>query len=62
MFRSQYELVSFTLEPYQFAKEQGARNTAMVNDLIALNLEDRITDREFMLNFFRAHLNQGTAG
>lgn len=62
MFRSQYELVSFTLEPYQFAKEQGARNTSLVNDLIDLNLEDKINDREFMLNFFRARLDQETAG
>ena len=59
LFRSQYELVSFTLEPYSYAKEQGAKNTALVNHLIANNLEDKIADRSFMVNFIQEFRNKG---
>lgn len=60
-FKSQYELVSFTLEPYSFAKEQGARNTEMVKYLIENELEDKIHDRELMLKFFSEYKRQVTA-
>lgn len=58
LFRSQYELVSFTLEPYSFAKEQGAKNTDLVNYIIENNLESKIVDRSFMENFFNEFRNK----
>lgn len=58
LFRSQYELVSFTLEPYSFAKEQGAKNTDLVNYIIENNLESKIVDRTFMENFFNEFRNK----
>lgn len=57
-FRSQYELVSFTLEPYSFAKEQGARNTRMVYHLMDLGLQEKIHDKDFMMHIFKEY---GTA-
>lgn len=53
LFRSQYELVSFTLEPYSFAYEQGRRNTELVNYIISQNWESKIADRDFMSELFQ---------
>jgi len=54
-FRSQYELVTFTNEPYSFAQKRGAQNSELVKKLIAEGLENRLSDRAFMLSFFETN-------
>jgi kynurenine 3-monooxygenase len=56
-FKSQYEMVSFTLESYVKAKELGAANTRLVKYLIEFKLEDRIKDAAFMEQFFENFRN-----
>jgi kynurenine 3-monooxygenase len=50
LFESQYEMVTFTNVPYSIAKTKGARNTAIVKNIIKNGWEDRITDRTFVLD------------
>ena len=52
LFKSQYEMVTFSKVPYSEAKIKGAENTQRVHDLIASNLEDKITDRTFVEEWF----------
>ena len=51
-FRSQYELVSFSNEPYRYAWDQGARNGALLDYLIDNKLEDRLGDRAMLEPLF----------
>lgn len=52
IFRSQYELTTFTNEPYKYALEQGARNSEMVKKIIRLGLEDKLTDKTVIQPLF----------
>lgn len=52
LFKSQYEMVTFSKVPYSEAKTKGAQNTQRVHDLIASNYEDKITDRLFVEEWF----------
>lgn len=52
LFKSQYEMVTFSKVPYSEAKTKGAQNTQRVYDLIASNHEDKITDRSFVAEWF----------
>jgi kynurenine 3-monooxygenase len=52
LFKSQYEMVTFSKVPYSEAKTKGAQNTQRVHDLIASNYEDKITDRSFVKEWF----------
>ena len=52
LFKSQYEMVTFSKVPYSEAKTKGAQNTQRVHDLIASNYEDKITDRSFVEEWF----------
>jgi len=52
VFQSQYEMVTFSNLPYSEAKTKGARNTKLVYELIAQGLEDKITDRNFVKEWF----------
>ena len=45
-------MVTFSKVPYSEAKTKGAENTQRVHDLIASNLEDKITDRTFVEEWF----------
>jgi len=56
IFRSQYQLVTFSNEPYAYAMEQGSRNSEMVNQLIKLGLEDQLSNRETIQPFFDEYL------
>lgn len=47
-FRSQYELVTFSLEPYEYARQQGIKNDKLLEKIIADNAESRINDSEYM--------------
>ena len=38
MFKSQYELVTFSLEPYSFAQAQGKINDAILDEIISRNI------------------------
>jgi kynurenine 3-monooxygenase len=49
LFKSQYEMVTFTNVPYSEAKEVGAKNTALVKEIIRQGNEDKISDRSFIL-------------
>jgi kynurenine 3-monooxygenase len=57
-FKSQYELVTFTNEPYEHALKRGAQNSEMVHKLIASGNDKRMGDREFMLEFFKQERSQ----
>ncbi len=52
LFKSQYEMVTFSKVPYSEAKIKGAQNTQRVHDLIASKYEDKITDRSFVEEWF----------
>jgi kynurenine 3-monooxygenase len=52
VFQSQYEMVTFSNLPYSEAKTKGARNTKLVYELIAQGLEHKITDRNFVKEWF----------
>ena len=52
LFKSQYEMVTFSKVPYSEAMTKGAQNTKRVYDLIASNHEDKITDRSFVAEWF----------
>ena len=52
LFKSQYEMVTFSKVPYSEAKSKGAQNTQRVLDLIASNHEDKITDHSFVEEWF----------
>jgi kynurenine 3-monooxygenase len=52
IFRSQYELTTFTNEPYKYALEQGARNSEMVKKIIRLGLEDKLNDKAVIQPLF----------
>ena len=52
LFKSQYEMVTFSKVPYSEAMTKGAQNTKRVYDLIASNHEDKITDRSFVADWF----------
>lgn len=52
LFKSQYEMVTFSKVPYSDAMTKGAQNTQRVYDLIASNHEDKITDRSFVAEWF----------
>lgn len=51
-FRSQYELVSFSNEPYRYAWDQGVRNGALLDYLIDNKLEDKLGDRAMLEPLF----------
>ena len=55
-FRSQYQLVTFSNESYKYALEQGARNSAMVNKIISLGLEDKLNDKSVIQPLFDEYL------
>ncbi len=55
-FKSQYELVTFSNVPYKFALEQGERNTALVNKIISLGLENQLSDQSLILPLFDTYL------
>ncbi|MBI1306610.1 MAG: NAD(P)-binding protein [Bacteroidetes bacterium] len=48
LFKSQYEMVTFTNMDYSVAKEKGAENTRFVQNIIANGWEDQISDRSFV--------------
>jgi len=52
LFQSQYEMVTFSNVPYAEAKVKGARNTKRVYDLISEGLENKISDKEFIKQWF----------
>ncbi|MFM9945967.1 MAG: FAD-dependent oxidoreductase [Bacteroidia bacterium] len=56
IFRSQYQLVTFSNEPYKYALEQGGRNTAMVNKIISLGIEDKLSDPNVIQPLFDEYL------
>jgi kynurenine 3-monooxygenase len=47
-FRSQYELVAFSQEPYKFALDQGGRNNALLEHIISNQLESKLSDAVLM--------------
>jgi kynurenine 3-monooxygenase len=52
VFQSQYEMVSFSNIPYAEATDKGARNTKRIYDLISEGLESKISDKEFIKQWF----------
>lgn len=52
LFKSQYEMVTFTNVPYAEAQSKGARNTKLVKELISQGLEDKIKDAAFVKQWF----------
>jgi kynurenine 3-monooxygenase len=57
IFRSQYELTTFTNVPYKYALEQGARNSEMVKKIIRLGLEDKLNDKAVIQPLFDEFLH-----
>jgi hypothetical protein len=47
-FKSQYELTTFSLSPYKYALDQGAKNDLLLERIIAEKAEDRISDPSYM--------------
>lgn len=56
IFKSQYELVTFSNVPYKYALEQGERNTALVNKIISLGLENKLSDHTLLNPLFDTFL------
>ncbi|OUU00713.1 MAG: kynurenine 3-monooxygenase [Bacteroidetes bacterium MED-G17] len=50
-FKSQYELVTFSNQPYHEALNKGQHNTELVQKIIKENLEHKIEERDFMESF-----------
>jgi kynurenine 3-monooxygenase len=53
LFRSQYELVTFTNEPYSHALNQGAENTKMVAQMIEEGLHHQLEDQQAITSFIK---------
>lgn len=47
-FKSQYELVTFSLSPYKYAQDQGKKNDILLQKIIADGAEEKIKDPAFM--------------
>lgn len=47
-FKSQYELVTFSLSPYAYAQQQGRKNDLLLERIIADHAEEKITDPNYM--------------
>jgi kynurenine 3-monooxygenase len=47
-FKSQYELTTFSLSPYKYALDQGAKNDLLLERIISEKAEDKISDPEYM--------------
>ncbi|MCB0733192.1 MAG: FAD-dependent monooxygenase [Flavobacteriales bacterium] len=60
LFKSQYELVTFTNEPYAFAQQRGASNTQFVQQLVSEGLTNQLGDRSFIENRLRKHRGEAT--
>jgi len=53
LFKSQYEMVTFSTIPYSEALSVGAKNTKRVYDLITEDKVDQINDRNFVEAWFK---------
>lgn len=53
VYKSQYERVTFSTEPYSHALQQGASNNALLDFLIQNQMESRVTDKLFMESKFK---------
>ena len=47
-FKSQYELTTFSLSPYKYALDQGKKNDALLEHIIANKAEEKIHDANYM--------------
>lgn len=47
-FKSQYELTTFSLSPYKYALDQGKKNDALLEQIIADAAEEKIKDPAYM--------------
>lgn len=56
IFKSQYELTTFSLSPYKYALDQGKKNDALLERIIAEKAESKITDPAYMAGLW--HLIQ----
>ncbi|MBS3915505.1 MAG: FAD-dependent monooxygenase [Bacteroidetes bacterium] len=56
LFHSQYELVTFSTNPYSYAKVQGSKNDNLLDHIIEHKLESRITEKTFMENLIKEKL------
>ncbi len=48
LFKSQYELTTFSLSPYKYALDQGKKNDALLEHIIANKAEEKIHDASYM--------------
>ncbi len=48
IFKSQYELVTFSKTSYKYALDMGAKNDKLLNYIIGEKLEDKLSNKEFM--------------
>jgi kynurenine 3-monooxygenase len=55
-FRSQYELVAFSQEPYSYALAQGGRNNGLLEHIIAHKLEGSLADASLMEKLMEQYL------
>jgi len=55
-FRSQYELVAFSHEPYSFALAQGGRNNQLLEHIIGHQLEHQLSDAGLMEKLMEQYL------
>jgi kynurenine 3-monooxygenase len=61
LFKSQYELVTFSNVDYSYAQQRGAENTKVGLDLIANGWEDKLSDKAFITNLLQQHRTAATA-
>jgi kynurenine 3-monooxygenase len=47
-YKSQYELTTFSISPYSYALQQGQKNDALLEKIIAEKAEDKIKDASYM--------------
>jgi kynurenine 3-monooxygenase len=55
LFKSQYELVTFTNEPYSYAQKRGAENTQLVKKMIANSLHLDLENKNRIKEFINTH-------
>lgn len=55
IFKSQYELVTFSSHSYKTAKESGTANANLIKEIIDNNLIDKLGDNEWFLQLAKKH-------
>lgn len=56
LYKSQYELVTFSKQPYSYAQQMGKVNEGIIDEIIASQLEEKLADRTLLEPLLKMHL------